>query len=68
MAEHDGYIDAASALLDLRIADAWRPGISRYLGLAAGMAALLEAVDLDDGALDLAPVYLPPDLDRGKPK
>ena len=36
--------------------------------LAAGMAALLEAVDLDDGALDLAPVYLPPDLDRGKPK
>ena len=63
MADHDAYIDAASALLDLEIADAWRPGVTRFLGLAAGMAALLDTVALDDGALDLAPVYLPPDLE-----
>ncbi len=37
--------------------------MTRFLGLAAGMAALLDTVALDDGALDLAPVYLPPDLE-----
>jgi hypothetical protein len=66
LTDHDAYIDAASALLDLEIAGAWRPGVARFLGLAAGMAAILESVELDDGALDLAPVYLPPDLAPGE--
>jgi hypothetical protein len=64
---HDAYIDAASALLDLEIADTWRPGVTRFLGLAAGMAALLDTVALDDGALDLAPVYRPPDPEPREP-
>jgi 1-carboxybiuret hydrolase subunit AtzG-like len=65
VADLDAYLDAASALLGLEIADAQRPGVARFLALAAEMAAVLEAVDLDDAALELAPVYLPPDPDLG---
>ncbi len=63
--DQDAYMDAASALLELEIADAWRPGVARFLTLAGGMAALLETVELDDGALDLAPVFLPPEPGEG---
>jgi hypothetical protein len=56
----DAYIDAASAMLDLDIAEAHRPGVRRFLALAADMAALVDAVPLDDGDLALAPTYLPP--------
>ena len=64
--DREAYIDAASAMLGLEIADAWRPGVARFLALAAGMAELVEAVALDDGALELAPVYLPPDPGAGR--
>jgi hypothetical protein len=57
----DAYIDAASAMAGLHVAEAHRPGVARYLALAAEMAATLEAVTLDDGELALAPVFLPPD-------
>jgi hypothetical protein len=57
----DAYLDAASAMVDLPIAEAHRPGTMRFLALAAEMAAVLDAVDLDDGELALAPVFLLPD-------
>lgn len=57
----DAWIDAASAVVDLPIAGAYRPGVARFLALAAEMAATLETVDLGD-ELALAPVYLPPEV------
>ena len=61
--ETDAWIDAASAVVGLPIAEAWRPGVARFLALAAEMAATLESVDLGD-ELALAPVYLPPETPR----
>ena len=46
---------------ELPIAEAYRPGVARFLELAAEMAAVLEAVDLDDSELALAPVFRLPD-------
>jgi len=57
----DAWIDSASAVVGLSIAEAYRPGVARFLELAAEMAAVLEAVDLDDSELALAPVFLLPD-------
>jgi hypothetical protein len=53
----DTYIDAASGMVGLTIPETWRPGVRRFLGIAAEMAAVLEAVPLQDGELALAPVY-----------
>lgn len=47
-ADWDAWIDAVAPRLGLVIEPAWRPGVARFLGLAAGMAATLEAVDLGD--------------------
>ena len=56
------YLDAASEAIGLPIAPERRAGTLAFLALAADMAATLERVPLDDGALDLAPAFLPPDL------
>lgn len=61
----DAHIDAASALVGLTIAEAHRPGVARFLALAAEMAATLETVDLGD-TLDLAPVFTPPPGEEGR--
>ncbi|MTH79243.1 DUF4089 domain-containing protein [Paracoccus aestuariivivens] len=53
-------MDAASAMVGLTIAGEYRPGVARFLAVAAEMAAILEAVPLDDAELALAPVYRPP--------
>ena len=58
------YMDAAAGLIDLPLAPEWRPGVVRFLGLAAEMAAVLEAVPLDDAHLELASVFALPDLDE----
>ena len=58
----DAYIDATSAIVNLPIAEDFRPGVAGFLQLAADMAAVLEGVDLDDGELALAAVYAPPDV------
>lgn len=49
--------------MGLAIAPPWRAGIAGFLGIAADMAALLAAVELDEGelALALAPVYRLPE-------
>ena len=54
----DAVIDASAPLLQLRIADAYRPGIRQNLKTASKMAALLEQIKLDDAA-EPAPVYRP---------
>jgi hypothetical protein len=56
----DAYIDTASAMVNLPIAGAYRPGVALSLALAAEMAAVLDRVPLDDGELALAAVYTPP--------
>lgn len=60
MRDLEHYIDAASAVVGLTITEDQRPGVARFLGLAAEMAEALEAVDLGD-ELTLAPVFRPPD-------
>jgi hypothetical protein len=57
----DAYIDAASAAVGLTVAEAHRPGVRRFLAIAAEMAATLDGADLDEAELALAPVYTPPD-------
>ena len=57
------YVEAASELLDLPIAAEWRPGVARFLGMAAEMAAMLDAVALDEDDLAPAPVFRLPDPD-----
>lgn len=56
-----GYIDAASVLVGLTLTDDWRPGVHRFLTAAAEMAAVLDAVPLDDAELAMAPVYRLPE-------
>lgn len=61
--QQDACIDAVSGMVGLTIAETWRPGVRRF-GIAAGMAAVLEAVPLADDDLALAPVYRLPPADR----
>lgn len=44
--EHRAYIDAAAAMLGLKIPTEARPGVDTYFQLAASMAALLEGLPL----------------------
>ena len=57
MRDLEAHLDAAAGLVGLAIAEAWRPGVLRFLALAAEMAEAVEAVPLDEGELALAPVY-----------
>ncbi len=60
----DAYIDTASAMVNLPIARAYRPGVAGSLAIAAEMAAVVDRVTLDDGELALAAVYTPPGIDE----
>jgi len=60
MAEWDAYIDAVAAEVGLEITEVQRPGVRQFLGIAADMAAVIQAVPLDDAELALAPVFCPP--------
>lgn len=62
----EAYLDAAAGLLGLTIEPDWRPGVAKFLELAAEMAATLETVELDDGELVLAAVYTPPEAGRAE--
>ncbi len=56
------YADAAAAALDLPIAPEHRPGVLRYLALAAGFAAQLDGVPVtthDEPAVNFAPTHEP---------
>ena len=61
----DAYIDVASAAVGVPVAEAHRPGVARFLALAAEMAATLEAVALDEDELALAPVFRLPEPEEG---
>jgi hypothetical protein len=60
-ADWEDWIDAVAPVLDLPVDPAWRPGISRFLELAADMAAVLEGVGLADDRLDLDAVLTLPE-------
>lgn len=47
------FIDAVAASGGIAIAPEWRPGVARFLDLAAEMVARLEAVPLGDGHIAL---------------
>ena len=44
--DHTAYIDAAAATLGLKITAEQRPGVTRFFGLAADMAALVDGLRL----------------------
>lgn len=44
----NAYVDAMAPAVGLAIAPEWRPGVVRFLGLAAGMAATLATVEFGD--------------------
>ena len=52
----DALIDAAAAMLQLKIAPEHRASVKNHLKAAAKMAALVEQVKLDDSA-EPGPVY-----------
>lgn len=60
----EAYVDAVSDLMDLTVAPAHRPGVVRFLTIAAEMAEALETADLDEREAALAPVYTPPQVNR----
>ncbi len=60
-ADWDAWIDAVAPRLGLAVAPEWRPGVARFLGLAAGMAATLDAVELGDH-LELDAVLVLPEV------
>ncbi|MBF9033135.1 DUF4089 domain-containing protein [Rhodobacterales bacterium HKCCE2091] len=60
--DNGAYIDAAADLVGLPLRPEWRPGVARFVALAAGMAEVLDRVDLDDAELVQAPVYTLPDM------
>ena len=58
----ENYVDAAAATLGLPLRQDHRPGVLRYFELAAGFAALLEAVPLEphhENATTFVPVSPP---------
>ncbi|KQP12499.1 DUF4089 domain-containing protein [Pseudorhodoferax sp. Leaf267] len=58
-AQVDAYVSAASAALNLPLSPAHRPGVVRYLALAAEFAAIVEAVPLGphvESAVHFTPV------------
>jgi 1-carboxybiuret hydrolase subunit AtzG-like len=61
MSDIDAYIDAASALIGLEIAEAHQLGVRNFLIVARQMAELLDGAPLEDDELALAPVYSPPE-------
>ena len=58
------YVDALAPVMGLRLDPAWRPGVARGVGLAAGMAATLDAVGLGDDHLDVDAVLTLPEPPR----
>jgi hypothetical protein len=55
----EAYVDAASAAIDLKLDASHRPGVLRYIALAAEMAAQVDAVDLaphDEAAVHFSPI------------
>jgi hypothetical protein len=47
MDPHAAYVDAAAALLGLKVAAEYRPAVLRYFGLAASMAEQVMTLPLD---------------------
>jgi hypothetical protein len=60
----EAYLEAVAPTVGLPVDPAWRSGIVRFLGIAAEMAATLEAVDLADDRLDLDAVLVLPEAAR----
>jgi hypothetical protein len=57
----EAYLDGVAPAVGLPVDPGWRAGVVRFLGLAAEMAATLEAVDLADDHLDLDAVLVLPE-------
>ena len=60
----EAYLDAVAPAVGLPVDPGWRGGVVRFLGLAAEMAATLEAVELADDHLDLDAVLVLPEAAR----
>jgi hypothetical protein len=54
----EAFVDASAAALALDLQPAHRPGVLRFVAIAADMAAVLDAVPLDR-AVEPAVVFMP---------
>lgn len=59
--EWEAYVDAVAPAVGLVIRPEWRPGVVRFLGLAAEMAATLERAGLSADHLDVDAVLRLPE-------
>jgi Protein of unknown function (DUF4089) len=57
----EAELEAAAARVGLVLTPGQLPGVMSFYAAARDMADLLDAVPLDDGLLDLAPVFRLPD-------
>lgn len=57
----EAYVEVMAPLAGLTIEPDWRPGVTRFLGLAASMATRLAAVDLGEDHLELDAVLTLPE-------
>lgn len=57
----EAWMSTVAPAVGLAIDPAWRPGVARFLELAAGMAATLDTVELADDQLDVDAVLLLPE-------
>lgn len=64
MDAHGAYVDAAAAVLGLKIAAEYRPAVLRYFGLAATMAEQVMALPLEP-ADESGSVFVPVEPERG---
>lgn len=53
----DSYIQATAPLLGLTIDAERRASVATFLGIAKGMAEILEAAPIPEGTLEPAPVF-----------
>jgi hypothetical protein len=54
----DAHLDAATALLGLKVEPDWRPSILAHLAATLAAARIVDGFELDDDA-EPAPIFLP---------
>ena len=59
----DAYVEQASRLVGLPVADEHRPGVARNMALIARMAALVTSFPLEP-SVEPAPVFVPAEPER----
>lgn len=57
--DFESWLETGAGVMGLTIAPEWREGTIAFLAIATAMSEILDTVPLDDGELELAPVFRP---------